>query len=280
MKFNQKLQQMAVFIEFLAGSGLAIFFHLVLHNEIASYLIFGIGILLSLATYLLREDMEKTRTELTELYHQAHEVTYAISRITDTECQAKAQELLTSTMRTITMLQNGFIPLDETEFYLEAAKYSDAATLRIRAVDPVTSGWLVRATLVNFYQSNLRALERGVKITRIFVMYREEFVELDLQRVIMAQLKDGIDVRVAFQDEFSGTNSVSGRDTNIPWDFAVYDEQVVTEVFPYAGKYYGRKTSQSVEVEKYLHYYQLVEHNAYVVIIEGDRVTLVTDVAM
>jgi hypothetical protein len=278
MKLSHKLQQMAVFIEFLAGAGLAIFFHLVLHNEMASYMIFGVGVLLSLATYLLREDMEKTRTELTDLYHQAHEVTYAISRVTDAECQAKAQELLANTLRTITMLQNGFIPLDETEFYLDGAKCSDAAALRIRAVDPVTFGWLARATLVNFYQSNLRALERKVNITRIFVMHREEFVEPEFQKVMMTQLRDGVDIRVAFRDEFPGANAVSDRDTNIPWDFAVYDEQVATEVFPHAGKYYGRKTSQSVEVEKYLHYYQLVEHNAHTVMIEGDQVTLASDV--
>ena len=47
---NKKIHSMAVFIEFLAGSGLAIFFHLVLHNAEASYIIFGIGILLSLVT--------------------------------------------------------------------------------------------------------------------------------------------------------------------------------------------------------------------------------------
>ena len=91
MKLSEKIQNMAVFIEFLAASGLAIFFHLVLHNEMASYLIFGIGILFSITTYLLREDVEKTRTELTSIYHQAHELTYAVSRITDPECQTKAQ---------------------------------------------------------------------------------------------------------------------------------------------------------------------------------------------
>ena len=278
MKFSHKLQQMAVFIEFLAGAGLAIFFHLVLHNEMASYLIFGVGVLLSLATYLLREDIEKTRTELTDLYHQVHEITYAISRLTDAECQAKAQELLANTMRTITMLQNGFIPLDETEFYLDGAKSSDAATLQIRAVDPITFGWLARATLVNFYQSNLRALERKVKITRIFVINREEFVEPEFQKIILTQLKDGIDIRIAFRDEILGADAVSDRNTNIPWDFAVYDEQIATEVFPHAGKYYGRKTTQPAEVEKYLHYYQLIEHNAHAVIIEGDRVALASDV--
>ena len=53
------MHELAVFIEFIAGSGLAIFFHLVLHNEQAAYMIFGMGILLSLVTYLVREDVEK-----------------------------------------------------------------------------------------------------------------------------------------------------------------------------------------------------------------------------
>jgi hypothetical protein len=277
MKLNQKIQSMAVFIEFLAGSGLAIFFHLVLHNEMASYLIFGVGVLLSLATYLLREDVEKTRTELTDLYHHAHELTYAVSRIADSECQAKAQELLAGTMRTVAMLQSGLIPLDETEFYLEGAKCSDASVQRIRAVDPVTSGWLTRATLVNFYQSNLRALERGVGITRIFVMHREELADPEIQKVILMQLKDGIDARVAFKDEFPAPHSLSGRDTTVPWDFAIYDEQVATEVFPQAGKFYGRKSSQPAEVEKYLRYYQLVEHCAHTVVVEGERLILASE---
>lgn len=276
MKFSQKIHNMAVFIEFLAGSGLAIFFHLVLHNEVASYLIFGIGILLSLATYLLREDLEITRNELTDIYHQSHELTYAVSRIVDPECHTKAQELLASTLRTIIMLQNGLIPLDENEFYLEGAKSSDATKQRIRAVDPVTSGWLSRATLVNFYQSNLRALERGVSITRIFVMHREDLTNPDIQKIIMTQLKDRIDMRVAFRDEFPVANSISGRDTNMPWDFAIYDEQVATEVYPQAGKYYGMKTNQPIEVEKYLHYYQLIEHGAHVVLLDEGKLTLAT----
>lgn len=277
MKLSQKIHNMAVFVEFLAGSGLAIFFHLVLHNELASYLIFGVGVLLSLATYLLREDLEKTRSELTQLYHLAHEVPHAVSRVADPECQAKAQELLASSLRTIAMLQNGMIPLDETEFYLDGAKCGDSAQQRIRAVDPVTSGWLSRATLMNFYQSNLRALERGVNVTRIFVMHREEMTDYDIQKVITSQLRDGIDVRVAFRDEFPAANTISGRDTNVPWDFAIYDEQVATEVFPQAGKYYGRKTTQAAEIEKYLRYYQLVEHSAHAVTVEGDRLSLAAD---
>ena len=56
---NKKIQNMAVLIEFIAGSGLAIFFHQVLRYPEAAYTIFGIGVLLSLVTYLLREDIRK-----------------------------------------------------------------------------------------------------------------------------------------------------------------------------------------------------------------------------
>lgn len=281
MSFSQKIQNMAAFIEFLAGSGLAIFFHLVLHNELAAYLIFGIGILLSLATYLLRDDLEKTRAELTDLYHRTHELPCAISRITDPECQIKAQEVLINTMRTVTMLQEGLIPLDETEYYLEAAKCCDATMQHIHAVDPVTSGWLSRATLVNFYHSNQRALERGVSIARIFVIHRQGLIDLDFRKIIMSQLKGGVDVRVAFRDEFPSTHTISGRDTTtVPWDFAVYDRQIATEVLPQASKYYGYKTSQLVEVEKYLHYYQLIEHNAHAVLMDGEQLILDTEASI
>ena len=61
------------------------------------------------------------------------------------------------------------------------------ARQRIKAVDPITTGWLSRGVLVNFYQSNLRALDRGVAITRIFVMTREEMHDPDIQKILMAQ---------------------------------------------------------------------------------------------
>ena len=67
----------------------------------AAYSIFGIGILLSLATYLLREDLEKTWHELVNQYNQSHEITFAISQINDPECLIKAQELLAGNKRTI-----------------------------------------------------------------------------------------------------------------------------------------------------------------------------------
>ncbi len=273
-----KMHNIAVLIEFLAGSGLAIFFHKVLGYPEAAYTIFGIGVLLSLVTYLLKEDIEKTRAELLEQYHQAHELTFAIARISDPDCQSKANELMASSMRTIALLQQGYIPMDETEFYMEGAKLMEQAVHHAKIADRITTGWDSRGALHNFYQSNLRAIERGVKITRIFVVNRENLAEPDFQKVLLTQYRNGIDVRIAFRDELPSANNISDRDTDSSFDFAIYDDRVITDVFSKPGKYFGRKTSEPAEVAKYLHLYELVEHSAYAVTLEGDKVILAGNV--
>lgn len=277
-KINRKIHNMAVFIEFIVGSGLAIFFHWVLHHEEVAYVTFAVGVLLSLATWLLREDVEKARDTLTERYHQAHEIPSIIARIGDPECQARAHELMASAKRTLHMLEQGFIPLDETHFYLEAAKLSDGSASSIRAVDPLTAGWGIRGALLNFYQANLRARERGVAITRIFVINREELAHPEAQKVLLAQYSDRIDVRIAFRDELPTVSDVSGRDTNGSFDFAIYDGQAVTDVFLQPGKYYGRKTAQPGEVEKYQRLYELIEHSAHPLAIDEGRIVLASEV--
>lgn len=277
MTFNKKVQQMAVYIEFLTGSGLAIFFHWVLHFPEAAYIIFAIGILLSLATYLLRGDIEKSHHELTTQYHQAHELTFAIAGIDDPECMTKAQEVLAGTKRTIALLQQGFIPLDETEFYLEGAKCVDHAQKNIKAVDPLTSGWSTRGAMVNFYQSNLRALEKGLAITRIFVISHDMLADPEAQKILLSQIRDGIDVRIAFRDECPAHSDISGRDTASSFDFAIYDDHISTEVFPANGKYFGRKTGQVCSLEKLLRLYELIEHSAHPVAVEDERVILATE---
>jgi hypothetical protein len=278
IRMNKKIHELAVFIEFIVGSGLAIFFHLVLHNEQAAYMIFGMGILLSVVTYLVREDIEKSKAHLVSLYQQVHEIPTALAQISDAECQAKAQEMLSSTLKNFTLLQQGYIPLDEIEFYLEGARLSNQATGQIKAVDPLTSGWLSRGALLNFYQANLRALDRGVQITRIFVTSRDSLSDPEVQKVLLAQHLDDIDVRLAFRDELPTTFDISGRDTNSSFDFALYDDRTVTDVFAQTGKYYGKKCSQPTEVSKYLHLYELLEHCSHPVTVEDDRVVLASEV--
>jgi hypothetical protein len=274
---QKKIQDMAIFIEFIAGSGLAIFFHLVLHHEEAAYMIFGIGILLSLATYLLREDLEQTRVKLIDQYEQAHQIIFTIARITDPECRDKAHELLAGTQRTLALLLQGYVPLDETEFYMKGTKYFDESVRRVRTVDPVTAGWDSRGALLNYYQANLRAVERGVSVTRIFVLNREELTDPEVQRVLLLQLRDGIEVRIAHRDELPTVSDISGRDTTSSFDFAIYDDKVATEVFSQPGKYFGRKTRDPSLVGQYLHFFNLIEHGSHALALDEDRVVLAAD---
>ena len=274
---NLKIKNIAILIEFIAGAGLAILFHWVLKMPQAAYTIFGIGILLSLVTYLLREELEQTREKLVEQYQQAHELTFAMAQISDPECHAKANELLAGTKRTLALLQQGFIPLDETEFYLEGAKSTDQTLHQIRAVDPMTSGWLSRGALINFYQANLRAIERGVRITRVFVINRPELPDQEVQKVLLGQLRDGIDVRIAFRDEIPAASNISGHNTATSCDFAIYDDRITTDVFPQSGKFYGRKTGVAGEIAKYLHLYDLIEHSAHAVTEQDEQIVLTNE---
>lgn len=268
---HKKIHSMAVFIEFVASSGLAIFFHLVLHHEETAYVIFGVGMLLSLATYLLKEDIEQTRERLIDHYNQAHEINFAVARIRDPDGQAKAHETIASTKRTLALLEQGYVPLDETEFYMKGTKYLDESHRRIRAVDPITVAWDSRGALVNYYQANLRAIERGVQITRIFVINRDQFADPEVQKVLQLQARDGIEVRVAYRDELPASSDISGRDTSTSFDFAIYDDQVATEVFSQGGKYFGCKTRESSLVGNYQRLYELIEHGSHVIAVEDDR---------
>ncbi len=268
-----KLENMAVFIEFLVGSGLGIFFHWVLDFKEAAFIIFGIGVLLSLMTYLLREELARVNEGLTEQYKQSHEITFALARINDPECRAKAEEVLNGAKKTIGSLQEGYIPLGETEFWVEAAKAVDNAQIHIRSVDPLAAIRDSRGAMMNLYNANLRALERGIGIMRIFMANRDEFTEVDIQKGLAAQLKDGIDVRLVYKDEVPPTLDSSWTGP-ISYNFNIYDDQQVTDVFVTPGQYFGRKTTQVSEVSKYRRILELIEHIAYRLSFEGDKLVV------
>jgi len=117
-----------------------------------------------------------------------------------------------------------------------------------------------------------------VVITRIFVIDRENLAEPDFQKVLITQCSGGIDVRVAFHEELPSATDITSRNTDSSFDFAIYDDRVITDVFSKSGEYFGRKTSAPVEVAKYLHLYELVEHSAYAVSLDGEKVILAGEV--
>jgi hypothetical protein len=270
MKIKAKMQPMAALIEFVASAGLAIFFHLVLHERVAAFIIFGVGLLLSLATWLLREDIMEIREKLLYEYREFHELPDALRKIEDPECHKKAREIIARITRNMALLQRGFIPMDESEFMLEATKAADASQQTLTSVNPLTPGWDTRGAIIKYYQSNKRALERGVKVTRTFVLRRDQLHEPEVQKMLRTHYEDGIEVKVAYRDELPAGGEV-GWTKDCSFSFAVYDDKFVMDVSAPA-PYYGIRTSQRMEVGRYLRILDLVEHASHAVFLHENEI--------
>lgn len=270
MKVKAKMQPMATLIEFVASAGLAIFFHMVLHEQVAAFIIFGVGLLLSLATWLLREEITEIRERLLSEYREIHELPVAMRKIEDPECHKKAQEIISRVVRNMSLLERGFIPMDETEFMLEATKAADATQKTLQSVNPLTPGWDTRGAIIKYYQSNKRAVERGVKVTRTFVLRRDQLHEPEVQKMLRTHYEDGIEVKVAYRDELT-TGGEVGWTKDCSFNFGVYDGKFVVDVSAPA-PYYGIRTSQRVEVGRYLQILDLVEHASHAVYLHENEI--------
>jgi hypothetical protein len=270
MRVKSRMQRMAALIEFIVGAGLAIFFHLVLHDQVAAFTTFGVGLLLSLATWLLREDIVEIREKLLEEHRDFHELPDAMHRIEDPECLQKAREILARVTRNMSLLQRGFIPMDETEFMLEATKAVDAAERTLKSVNSLTPGWDTRGAIIKYYQANKRALERGVKITRTFVMRHDQLHEADVQKMLRIHYEDGIEVKMVYRDELPAGGEV-GWAKECSFNFGVYDDRLVVDISAPA-PYYGIRTSRHEELVRYLRMLDLVDHASHAVTLRDNEI--------
>jgi hypothetical protein len=270
MKLKLRMQRMAALIEFLLGAGLAIFFHFVLHDRAAAFIIFGIGLLLSLATWLLREDIMEIRERLLDEYREFHELPDVMRKIEDPACILKAREIIARVKRNMSLLQRGYIPLDETEFMLEATKAADGTKRSLKSVNPLTPGWDTRGAIIKYYQANKRALERGVKITRTFVLRRGQLQEDDVQKLLRTHYEDGIEVKVVYREDLPAGGE-AGWAKECSFNFGMYDDRLVVDVSAPA-PYYGVMTSQRAELASYHRLLDLVGHAAHAVTLSDGEI--------
>jgi hypothetical protein len=251
---------MAILIEFVIGSLLAIYFHWVLHYEEAAYVLFGVGILISLATYLLHHEILTSEKKLAALYQSNHELSSALSSITDPECQLKSQELLSDFKKNLTQLERGYLLLNEVEFYLEGVKAVGQSRRCVKAVDPLEVGWDKRGAVLNYYQANLEAIERGVKITRVFVISRRDLLNVEVQKTLQQQHDDGVEVLITYREDLS-LNEAEHEVYSL--DFAIYDDAFITDRGREKGRYFGKKTQKTPEIVKYQRLFALIEHHSH-----------------
>jgi hypothetical protein len=274
MTGKSRLQSMAPLIEFLASGGLALFFHFGLNNHDAAYMIFGFGILLSLATFILREESNHLREGLAEEYRRSHWIAFHLSRIRDPDCQGKARALLDGLRKEFTLLEQGHIPLNETELLMEATRNMDQALGNVKAVNPLIPGWSTRSPLVRYYDSNRRAVLRGVGVTRIFVIHREQLEEAEVQQLMLNHLNDGIVVRIVFRDELP-SGGEGGWAAETSFNFAIFDDRFVLDIRKAQGPHYGTVTRAPPEIVKYRRLFDLTEHHSHKAIRQEGRVVAV-----
>lgn len=270
MKVKLRMQRMAALIEFIVGAGLAIFFHLVLHDRVAAFTIFGVGLLLSLATWMLREDIIEIRERLLEEHREFHELPDIMRRIKDPECLLKGREIIARVTRNMSLLEQGYIPMDETEFMLEATKAADATQRSLKSVNPLTPGWDTRGTIIKYYQANKRALERGVKVTRTFVLRRDQLQEAEVQKMLRTHYEDGIEVKVVYRDDLPAGGE-AGWAKECSFNFGMYDDRLVVDVSAPA-PYYGVRTSQRAELARYHQMLDLLEHASHAVTLRDNEI--------
>jgi hypothetical protein len=237
---------------------------------VAAFIIFGVALLLSLSNWLLREDIVEIRERLVEEYREFHELPDALRKIEDPECLKKAREIITRVTNNLSLLQRGFVPLDETEFMMEAIKAADSTQKTLKSVNPLTPGWDTRGAIIKYYQSNKRALERGVKITRTFIMRRDQLHEPDVQKILQTHYEDGFEVKLAFRDELPARGD-AGWAKDCSLNFGMFDDRLVVDVSAPA-PYYGVKTSQRGELARYHRMLDLLDHASHPVGLEDDEI--------
>lgn len=148
---------------------------------------------------------------------------------------------------------------------LEATKAADATQRTLKSVNPLTPGWDTRGAIIKYYQANRRALERGVRITRTFVMRRDQLRDAEVQKMLRTHYEDGIEVKVAYRDELPAGGE-AGWTKDCSFNFGVYDDRLVVDVSAPA-PYYGVKTSQHGELARYLKLLDLVDHASHAVML-------------
>lgn len=264
-RFRERYLIMIIFIEFLLSTALGIFFHIVLHYEEVAYVIFGVGILLSLATHLLSREISHTHESLLNHYKFVYDISAAMLQFKDPEFDRKAGEILVTTKKSLSLLKEGYMPLNESELYLEATKAIKKADSRVKTVDPFIIEWNSRGSLLNYYQVNLEARKRGTHITRIFVINHWDLTDPAVQNVLHSQFQDNIDIRIVYR-EYLPTGNWS-------FDFVIVNDSIVIDRSSGQVNYAGYKTSVPSEVKKYLHLFDIIEHNSHPILIENGIIT-------
>ncbi len=266
---NQLALGTILLLELMIGTALGLAFHFLLRNDTVTWIVLGVGVLISLATSLIRHDLNYIRSSLGQDFKAGNEKLAAetlhiaglLSEIIDVECHAKAHEVIESTKKTLTILKEGYIPLDEAEFYLKTTAFIDEAAQAVSMVEPIEAVIDGRGVRKSFQNSLEKASARGVAISRIFTC-ADDSVPPEKLAAVTATKANGTTVKVMLLSELPTGGEFCGQDV-ARLNFTIFDDRTVAESFAAPGKYFGRTTTLMTEVSKYQRVFSMLDHAAH-----------------
>jgi hypothetical protein len=251
---------MRTLLEFLVAAGLALMFHFGLRLEREAYVLFGVGVLLTLAVHLVLDRMHALHRQTAEAINRVTRLEATLERVKDPEAVVKGRAVIETAQQVLGLLSQGTIPLTEGEYYYEASRCLDRCEREITAVNSVDiTDWIGKVQKINYYRNQVRTSRRGVAIARIFVIHRNELTNPDVVRTIVNQRDDGITVRLALYEDLM----FSGRDgIEMPTNFVLFDGRELIARTPLLGMYYGKKSHDPGEIARYRRVYEILDQHA------------------
>lgn len=171
-------------------------------DEPVGYIIAAVGLQLSTALFLLKNEIYSKLDEKLEVYRLLGAIHYP-------ELQEHAHEAIENCKTSLRQLAEGKIRnRADLIFHSIAEKVMNAK----REVLAVHVGWTVKHMeawndphMSNYYEVNLNAVKRNVRVRRIFILHRGELVNPETDKlyegvtqVLNKQKQDGIDVMIAW----------------------------------------------------------------------------------
>lgn len=189
-----------------------------------AYIVWAVGALMISVTFTLKKEILSVLNERIEIYS-------LLQKINDDELRRMA-------INCIDECRNNLENLAQGSFTGGVSEIFDHGILRIKNINNSIQATHVVPTLsclhifntqpsvINYYNANIEAIKRGVKIERIFIIDEEVFfdsdkniVDIEALKIIKKQIDDGIDVTIALKKDIP--------ESDLMEDFIIFDNSIV-----------------------------------------------------
>lgn len=191
----------------------------------AAYIVLAVGATFTFALAFLKKEME---ANLREEIKKSHDLYRIVTEIDDSELQNEVFKLARS-------LASGEVPANFAEH--RARNLIKKVTKTVwgsdcRANKQALLDWWQSSTGINWFASNIEAVQRGVRIERHFFLNRHEVVkangdwDAEVAKLLQDQADNKIDVRVLWLEEVEKHTKKLTKD--ILKDFVILDTKEVS----------------------------------------------------